>query len=113
MFGEVIMTRCARSTQRTRRTQSKTFWVFTFVSFVSFVLIVGVSAADVWDSVEHAYADSNGVKIHYATMGKGPVVVMIHGFPDFWYTWRAQMAGLADSYQMVAIGPRGHNRNDK
>jgi hypothetical protein len=36
------------------------------------------------------YADSGGVKIHYVTAGQGPLVVMIHGFPDFWYTWRTR-----------------------
>ncbi|MDA1076199.1 MAG: alpha/beta hydrolase [Proteobacteria bacterium] len=74
-------------------------------------LLVGttVSAKDIWDDVEHGYADSSGVKIHYATMGEGPLVVMIHGFPDFWYSWRDQMAGLADNYQVVAIDQRGYN----
>jgi pimeloyl-ACP methyl ester carboxylesterase len=67
----------------------------------------------VWDKVQHGYVDSNGVKIHYATMGKGPLLVMIHGFPDFWYSWRAQMAGLAESYQVVAIDQRGYNLSDK
>jgi len=37
----------------------------------------------------------NGVKIHYARLGKGPLMVMIHGFPDFWYTWRDQMASFS------------------
>ena len=40
-------------------------------------------------------------------------VVMIHGFPDYWYTWRHQMAALADSFQVVAIDMRGYNRSDK
>ena len=71
------------------------------------------AAADVEDRVTHGYADSNGVKIHYATMGSGPLVVMIHGFPDYWYTWRAQMAGLADRFQVVAIDQRGYNLSDK
>ena len=71
------------------------------------------TSADVWDKVEHGYVDSNGVKIHYATMGKGPLLVMIHGFPDFWYSWRAQMAGLAEGYQVVAIDQRGYNLSDK
>ena len=53
-----------------------------------------VLSQDVWDQVEHRYADSNGVKIHYAVLGEGPLVVMIHGFPDFWYTWRNQMRAL-------------------
>ena len=63
--------------------------------------------------VTHGYANSNGVKIHYATLGSGPLVVMIHGFPDFWYTWRAQMEGLADRYQVVAMDQRGYNLSDQ
>jgi epoxide hydrolase 4 len=59
--------------------------------------------------VTEGHADSNGVKIHYASMGSGPLIVMVHGFPDFWYTWRHQMAGLADKYQCVAIDQRGYN----
>jgi pimeloyl-ACP methyl ester carboxylesterase len=70
-------------------------------------------AADVEDRVTHGYADSNGVKIHYAKMGTGPLVVMIHGFPDYWYTWRHQMEGLADKFTVVAIDQRGYNLSDK
>jgi pimeloyl-ACP methyl ester carboxylesterase len=68
---------------------------------------------DVFDRVEHGYATSDGVKIHYASLGQGPLVVMIHGFPDFWYTWRRQMAALADRFQVVAIDQRGYNLSDK
>ena len=69
---------------------------------------------DVFDRVTHGYAVSDGgVKIHYASLGKGPLVVMIHGFPDFWYTWRDQMAALSDTYQVVAIDQRGYNLSDK
>jgi len=71
--------------------------------------------------VEHGYADSGGVKIHYASLGprqspasgKAPLIVMIHGFPDFWYSWRDQMEGFSDSYQVVAIDQRGYNLSDK
>src|SRR5262245_55847484 len=70
-------------------------------------------AGDVFDRVKHGYATSEGVKIHYATLGDGPLVVLIHGFPDFWYTWRVQMAALADRYQVVAIDQRGYNLSDK
>jgi pimeloyl-ACP methyl ester carboxylesterase len=62
---------------------------------------------------EDGYADSSGVKIHYVTSGKGPLVVLIHGFPDFWYTWRAQMPALAEHFQVVAIDQRGYNLSDK
>ncbi len=65
------------------------------------------------DEVEHGYADSGGVKIHYAAIGEGPLVVMIHGFPDFWYSWRHQMEGLKDNFKVVAIDQRGYNLSDK
>lgn len=59
------------------------------------------------------YANSNGVKIHYVTAGQGPLVVMVHGFPDFWYTWRHQMEALSSQYQVAAIDLRGYNLSDK
>jgi pimeloyl-ACP methyl ester carboxylesterase len=62
---------------------------------------------------EEGFADSSGVKIHYVTMGKGPLVVMIHGFPDYWYTWRDQMPALAKHFQVVAIDQRGYNKSDQ
>jgi pimeloyl-ACP methyl ester carboxylesterase len=62
---------------------------------------------------QDGYADSNGVKIHYVTAGSGPLVVMLHGFPDFWYTWREQMPALAKHFQVVAIDLRGYNLSDQ
>ena len=62
---------------------------------------------------EDGFADSDGVKIHYVTAGKGPLVVLIHGFPDFWYSWRHQMEALSQNYQVVAIDQRGYNQSDK
>ena len=77
-------------------------------------LMQDARAQDVWDQVDHRYADSNGVKIHYAVLGEGPLVVMIHGFPDFWYTWRHQMRALADhKYRVAAVDLRGYNLSDK
>ena len=46
---------------------------------------------DIFERVEHRYAESSGgVKIHYAALGPedAPLILMIHGFPDFWYSWR-------------------------
>lgn len=71
------------------------------------------SRADIWDEAERGFAENNGVRIHYATVGQGPLMVMIHGFPDFWYSWRHQMAGLQDDYQVVAIDQRGYNLSDQ
>ena len=59
------------------------------------------------------FADSNGVKIHYVTMGQGPLLVMIHGFPDYWYTWREQMPALSKHFQVVALDQRGYNKSDQ
>ncbi len=65
------------------------------------------------DLGEHGFAQSGDVKIHYVTKGEGPLVVMIHGFPDFWYSWREQMPALAEHFQVVAIDQRGYNKSDK
>jgi pimeloyl-ACP methyl ester carboxylesterase len=62
---------------------------------------------------EEGFVDAGGVKIHYVTAGKGPLLVMIHGFPDYWYTWRDQMPALARHFQVVAIDQRGYNKSDQ
>jgi pimeloyl-ACP methyl ester carboxylesterase len=77
------------------------------------VLAATAYASDIESRVKNGYADSNGVKIHYASLGSGPLIVMIHGFPDFWYTWRDQMEALSDKFQCVAIDQRGYNLSDK
>ena len=69
---------------------------------------------DIDKYVTHHYADNNGVRIHYVTIGEGQTsIVMIHGFPDFWYTWRNQMIALMSRYQVAAIDLRGYNLSDK
>ena len=70
------------------------------------VMTVASLHADIWEDVEHGYASNGDVKVHYASVGEGPLVVMIHGFPDFWYTWRHQMAGLRENFKVVAIDQR-------
>ena len=88
--------------------------IFVLLLFIASALFVpNANAAELHQRVKHGFADSNGVKIHYATLGKGPLVVMIHGFPDYWYTWRHQMQALADDHQVVAIDMRGYNKSDK
>ncbi len=62
---------------------------------------------------EEGFVDSGGVKIHYVTSGKGPLVILLHGFPDYWYAWRKQMPELAKHCQVVAIDLRGFNKSDQ
>jgi pimeloyl-ACP methyl ester carboxylesterase len=80
---------------------------------MSFALLLDGRAIAEAEPGEDGFANSGGVKIHYVTRGQGPLVVMIHGFPDFWYTWRAQMPELAKHHQVVAIDQRGYNLSDK
>lgn len=82
---------------------------------LGFLMALTLSAAtkDFDQKVEHHYADSAGVKIHYAAVGKGPLIVMVHGWPDYWYTWRDQMEALAPHYRVAAMDTRGYNLSDK
>ena len=74
-----------------------------------------VTAEDIFDEVEHRYAVSGDMRIHYAVTGPkdAPLVLFLHGFPDFWYSWREQMAALRDRFQVAALDLRGYNRSDK
>jgi epoxide hydrolase 4 len=93
--------------------------VFAAIALTGLAFLIPAAAAfaqqsNVFDRVTHGYATSkDGVKIHYASLGKGPLVVMIHGFPDFWYSWRHQMDALSSQFQVVAIDQRGYNLSDK
>jgi pimeloyl-ACP methyl ester carboxylesterase len=59
-------------------------------------------------------ASNGAVKIHYVVQGKGPLVVMIHGFPDYWATWKPLMAELSKAgYRTAALDMRGYNLSDK
>jgi pimeloyl-ACP methyl ester carboxylesterase len=72
-----------------------------------------LAGRDVFDRVKSAFADNAGVRIHYCTLGRrGPLVVFVHGFPDFWYGWRDQMAGLSRHHRTVALDLRGYNLSD-
>jgi pimeloyl-ACP methyl ester carboxylesterase len=64
--------------------------------------------------VQHRYAVVNGVRLHYVVAGDGPLVVLLHGFPEFWYSWRRQIPVLAAAgYRVVAVDQRGYNQSDK
>jgi len=64
--------------------------------------------------IKFDYAQIGGVKLHYATAGDGEkLVILLHGFPEFWYSWRHQIIALSDEYTVVAPDMRGYNLSDK
>jgi pimeloyl-ACP methyl ester carboxylesterase len=60
----------------------------------------------------HRATSADGTGIHYVTLGQGPLLVMLHGWPDCWYTWRRQMPVLARSHTVAALDLRGYNESD-
>ncbi len=62
---------------------------------------------------QHEYIVSNGIRLHYVTQGQGPLMLMLHGFPEFWYSWRHQIPEFAKDYKVVALDLRGYNDSDK
>jgi len=91
---------------------------FLLLGSILFCSVLGLGAADsapldIERRVAHGFATNNGVRIHYATLGQGPLVLMIHGFPDCWLTWRQVMEGLEKDHAVVAIDQRGYNLSDK
>ena len=83
------------------------------ILFIAIVFCSSNSIADILDEVTHKHANNDGTRIHYVSIGQGPLVVMIHGFPDYWYSWRHQMSALKDHYQVIAIDQRGYNKSDQ
>jgi pimeloyl-ACP methyl ester carboxylesterase len=64
-------------------------------------------------SWKHEYITANGMKLHCVTQGNGPLMLMLHGFPEFWYSWRHQISEFAKDYKVVAPDLRGYNDSDK
>jgi pimeloyl-ACP methyl ester carboxylesterase len=66
------------------------------------------------DSIQHGYAQIGGVRLHYAQKGSGEkLVVLLHGFPECWYSWRHQLMSLGEHFTVVAPDMRGYNLSDK
>ena len=65
-------------------------------------------------AVTHRTLETNGIRMHVAEQGEGPLVLLCHGFPESWYSWRHQMAALADAgFRAVAPDMRGYGQTDR
>jgi pimeloyl-ACP methyl ester carboxylesterase len=62
---------------------------------------------------KHKYADVNDIRLHYVIAGKGELIMFLHGFPEFWYEWKNQLAEFGRDYQAVAPDMRGYNLSSK
>ena len=66
------------------------------------------------NEMNHRFIRSNGIKMHIAEDGEGPLVVLCHGFPELWYSWRHQLKALAEAgYHVVAPDQRGYGQTDR
>jgi pimeloyl-ACP methyl ester carboxylesterase len=64
--------------------------------------------------MNHRFVKSNGIKMHIAEDGEGPLIVLCHGFPELWYSWRHQLKALAEAgYHAVAPDQRGYGQTDQ
>ena len=62
----------------------------------------------------HRDVYANGIRLHVAETGEGPLVLMLHGFGEFWWTWRHQLTALGDAgFRAVAVDLRGYGDSDK
>jgi pimeloyl-ACP methyl ester carboxylesterase len=63
--------------------------------------------------IEHAFADVNGIRLHYAHSGSGPLIMFLHGFPEYWEMWKAQLVEFGKDHLAVAPDMRGYNLSSK
>jgi pimeloyl-ACP methyl ester carboxylesterase len=68
----------------------------------------------VMPEVTHRMVETNGIRLHVAEQGEGPLVILCHGFPECWYSWRHQLSALAKAgFRAVAPDLRGYGRSDR
>ena len=63
--------------------------------------------------VDHRTATVNGINIHYVVQGQGAPVILLHGWPEFWYSWREQIPVLSERFQVIVPDMRGFGYSDK
>ncbi|ACK73547.1 alpha/beta hydrolase fold protein [Gloeothece citriformis PCC 7424] len=61
----------------------------------------------------NGFIKTNGINLHYVTAGEGKLMLMLHGFPEFWYSWRHQIPEFSQDHKVVALDLRGYNDSDK
>lgn len=84
---------------------------------LSVLLTTGLPAATAAPGAKPAfedhYADVNGMRLHYASTGAGPLILFLHGYPSFWYQWKDQMAEMGRDHLAVGLDMRGYNPSSR
>lgn len=84
-----------------------------FLEFASSSAAAAEGSTNVDDpqGFDHRFADVNGIRMHYVEEGKGPLVILLHGYPFLWYLWRHQIKDVAAAgYRVVAPDQRGYGQ---
>jgi epoxide hydrolase 4 len=63
--------------------------------------------------MQHEFVNVNGIRMHYVTMGNGPLIIFLHGFPEFWYSWRHQIPFFSKQFKVVVPDMRGYGETER
>ncbi|MHA1703150.1 MAG: alpha/beta fold hydrolase, partial [Promethearchaeota archaeon] len=64
-------------------------------------------------NIEESYIETNGITLHTIIIGKGEPLVLLHGFPDFWFAWKKLIPLVKDRFQLIIPDMRGYNLSDR
>jgi len=81
--------------------------------FIWLALMTAALSSASLDPWQHLFVQTNDIRLHCVTQGEGELVVLLHGFPEFWYSWRHQIPALARHFKVVVPDLRGYNDSDK
>lgn len=68
---------------------------------------------ELFNGIEEKFIETNGIELHTMIIGEGPPLILLHGFPDFWYGWKSVIPGLKNDFKLIIPDMRGYNLSDK
>jgi pimeloyl-ACP methyl ester carboxylesterase len=68
---------------------------------------------ELFNEVEEKFIETNGITLHTMIIGEGPPLILLHGFPDFWYGWKSVIPDLKKDFKLIIPDMRGYNLSDK
>ena len=72
-----------------------------------------MAATTTREPLQYEFVNVNGIRMHYVTMGNGPLIVFLHGFPEFWYSWRYQIPFFSKHFKVVVPDMRGYSETER